>query len=464
MTVRRRLRRIRRPASRPAKALRRHVRRVALVATAATCAVYFAAAGVGDLLVVAHVKDGVDARLARHLAALNRSVQQSGSLPTKATASRALRGAPPAGSGDVDGAPIFSWWIPKPSGKVVPLERVEPRLGKVPTGASVLNATVAGRAFRLHEATLAKGTLLVGTSVAAVSALRTNLIVLEAALLPVVLALIYLVATVIGRGAATPVEQARREHLDFTADASHELRTPLAVIEAEVGLTLMSTRSASSYRSSLERISVETKRLRGVVDDLLWLARVDALPDPPERELVDLGALAQQAARRFAPIASGRSLALSCSAGGPDGPFVHAPADWLDRLVSVLLDNACRYADTGGAIDVIATADGRRSVLLVDDTGPGIDAGQLDEVVRRFHRASPTPGGAGLGLSIAEAIVRATGATWRIGRAPAGGTRVEVSWPSAHRTAPPSDGEAGHDAFPERGATGRAPAGPAERH
>ena len=67
--------------------------------------------------------------------------------------------------------------------------------------------------------------------------------------------------------------------------------------------------------------------------------------------------------------------------------------------------------------------------VSVDDTGPGISDEDRNHIFERFHRASSLPGGAGLGLSIADAVVRATNGTFEVGRAPLGGARLAVSWP-----------------------------------
>jgi hypothetical protein len=72
---------------------------------------------------------------------------------------------------------------------------------------------------------------------------------------------------------------------------------------------------------------------------------------------------------------------------------VTVPPEWLDRLLGVLLDNACKYSPKGGAISVSVGGEGRRVRLTVDDSGPGIPPEQRSRVFDRFHRATDTPGG-----------------------------------------------------------------------
>ena len=117
----------------------------------------------------------------------------------------------------------------------------------------------------------------------------------------------------------------------------------------------------------------------------------------------------------------------------PESLVVTAPPEWLDRLLGVLLDNACKYSPEGGTVTVSVAAERSRIALTVDDAGPGIPEAERARIFDRFHRATDSTGGAGLGLAIADAIVRATGGQWRVGAAPAGGARMTVSWPRCLR-------------------------------
>ncbi|MDQ3871845.1 MAG: HAMP domain-containing histidine kinase, partial [Chloroflexota bacterium] len=137
-----------------------------------------------------------------------------------------------------------------------------------------------------------------------------SVILAELVIAPILLAIVFLGAVAIGRRVATPIELARRRQLEFTADASHELRTPLSVIEAQTSLALVQDRAPAWYRVAFERVDRESKRMRRLVDDLLWLARFDATQAPGHAEPVDLGVLAAQAADRFGVIASAHDLRL----------------------------------------------------------------------------------------------------------------------------------------------------------
>jgi signal transduction histidine kinase len=112
---------------------------------------------------------------------------------------------------------------------------------------------------------------------------------------------------------------------------------------------------------------------------------------------------------------------------------VRAPLEWIDRLLGVLIDNACRYSPVGGEVTVTAGVAGPLARVMVDDNGPGIPEQERHRLFNRFHRATAQPGGAGLGLAIADAIVRSTNGRWLIMHSPTGGAHMEVAW---QRSAP----------------------------
>jgi signal transduction histidine kinase len=168
--------------------------------------------------------------------------------------------------------------------------------------------------------------------------------------------------------------------------------------------------------------------MRRLVDDLLWLARFEAMPHSGRSEPVDVGVMAQQAVDRFAAVAEARHQRLTVRVS-TDSHVIAASPEWLDHLVGVLLDNACKYTPEQGTIDVRVAAEGNRIKLVVDDSGPGIPAEQRGEIFERFRRATDQPGGAGLGLAIADAVVRATNGRWEVGTSPVGGASMAVIWP-----------------------------------
>lgn len=402
--------------------VRLHARRVALGATLLALVVYLLACSVADLVVVDHLYSSIDARLTGRLVSLTHGIpKQSRGSPAPA--------ATPTPNDDFDDAPILAWFVPVGATQARRLSTNAPALPASDLRAGrPVDSGIGGRTFRLEGTAVPSGRIVVATSTEEVASVRSTLLLVEAVLAPIILVSLFLAATIIGRRAAMPIELARLRQLEFTADASHELRTPLSVIEAEVGLALSADRTAAAYRTALERVADESKRLRSIVDDLLWLARLDAIPLSPPQEPVDVANISRSCSERFVTVASRHGLTISATEAGLFAPIIIAPADWLDRLVSVLLDNACRYTNAGGRVEVTVASTEHRVMLTVDDSGPGIAEEEREHIKERFHRASAVAGGAGLGLSIVDAVVKVTGGTWDVATAPLGGARIEVSW------------------------------------
>lgn len=270
--------------------------------------------------------------------------------------------------------------------------------------------TIDGSELRIDGATTETGHVVVGESMDAVNDARTTAIVGLLIIAPFLLGAVFVGSIAIGRRVAMPIERARQRQLAFTADASHELRTPLVVIEANASLALEGERGAAWYRAAFERVLAESRRMHRLIDDLLWLARFDATDKPAADE------------------PEARSLQLDVDLES-EGVTVAAPAAWLDQLLGVLLDNACKYAPEGGHVTVTVEHRDGRAWLVVDDDGPGITEAQRERIFDRFHRETSDAGGAGLGLAIGDAIVRATDGRWRIEQSPASGARMAVGWP-----------------------------------
>jgi signal transduction histidine kinase len=286
---------------------------------------------------------------------------------------------------------------------------------------------INGSTLRMAGRQVGSSYYITAQTLAGVSDAQATLVLTEVIIAPFLLLVVFLGAVVIGRRVAAPIEQARRRQLEFTADASHELRTPLSVIEAHTSLALAHERTNAWYRSAFEHIEEESQRMRKLLDDLLWLARFDATQGPASNEPVDVGVLVEAAADRFGAVAEARHLSLGVQVPA-EGMIVTAPAEWLDRLIGVLLDNACKYSPDGGSVAVSVALERGRVVLSVDDSGPGIPESERPRIFDRFHRATDARSGTGLGLAIGDAIIRATDGQWRVGISPAGGARMSVSW------------------------------------
>ena len=405
--------------------------RVALWATGLVALLYTAVAVtiVAWLTVslTAQIDERLDRTLVFELTARRMADQQPADVPPVAP--------PPADDGAVPRGPLpfgrdRAFWFIDADGSVTSLREDLPLPADHYGVTTPTTIDIDGTQLRVAGRSLPDGHLVVGEALAPLDDARTSVILGLLAIAPILLLSVFLGSLAVGRRVAMPIERARQRQLAFTADASHELRTPLSVIEANASLALAAERDVAWYRHAFERVQGESGRMRRLIEELLWLARFDALQRPPQHEPVDLGVLVEQAADRFAAPAEARSLSLQVRHDA-SGVTLSAPPEWLDQLIGVLLDNACKYSPVGGIVVVgVSTAD-RRVVLTVDDSGPGIPEDRRDQVFDRFRRDTEQPGGAGLGLAIADAIVRATSGRWHIGTSPQGGARMAVSWPTA---------------------------------
>ena len=393
-----------------------HAARIALVASLLIGIVYAGCVIVLDRVVAARLVAAVDSRLQERLS----DVRETG-VSAAVTSDD--------DDDDYDEPPLYLWRIPANRAAVV-LSTGAPQLPAAGTlaGQPTLTARLAPGTFRLDTMRYPGGLLVAGQSLAVQDHIEGVLSAGEALAAPVLLAAVFIGALIIGLRALSPVEQSRRRQLEFTADASHELRTPLSVISAETSIALGAQRKAADYRAALVRIQGESERLRHIVEDLLWLARFDSQPPPPGNEPLDLATIAASCADRFRAVARSHAIEIQVACDGPEPAWISAPPEWIDRLAGVLVDNACRYAGPDGTVRISVRQRASRVTLAVEDSGPGIPAKDRDRLFDRFHRATEQPEGAGLGLAIANPIVRSTGGQWRIGDSPLGGAFFGISW------------------------------------
>jgi signal transduction histidine kinase len=222
----------------------------------------------------------------------------------------------------------------------------------------------------------------------------------------------------------------------FLADAGHELRTPLAIAVGYVGIL---KRSAVSDPALAERIandiSVEHERLTRLVELILHLARLDAVP-AEAGAISDVGRIAQEAVALVRPLDVERSISCDDRAG----TLAEIGADDLRDALRNLLENAIRYAPAS-PITISIANDGDDVVTWVKDAGPGMDgftaAHAFDRFFRGQNRGDVT--GVGLGLAIVRRIVERAGGRVRLETALGDGTAVEVRLPRADRASPATD-------------------------
>lgn len=227
---------------------------------------------------------------------------------------------------------------------------------------------------------------------------------------------------------------ARQMQVDFVANVSHELRTPLTAVKGLVETLRDGAVDDPDVRDRfLETVEDETDRLIRLVNDLLILSRVDSEALDLHRETVDAAHLVQATAAKLEAQADKRQVALRVEAI-PSKVYAWADPDRIEQVVVNLLDNAIKYSHPGSVVTlrVDCGSDGMARVE-VQDQGIGIPPEDLPRIGERFYRAdkarSRTEGGAGLGLAIAQVLVKVHGGHLDVESEEGQGTRVTFTLP-----------------------------------
>jgi two-component system, OmpR family, sensor kinase len=207
------------------------------------------------------------------------------------------------------------------------------------------------------------------------------------------------------------LDQAFTQQRRFVADASHELRTPITVIRSITDVALEEPYGLEECTEALREINAETGRLSLLINNLLTLARVDEEQTQLDFEPVRLDLLALDVVATMEPLAVECGIALRAQELEP--VTVLGDTARLIQVMMSLVDNALTYTNEGGTITLSVETDGNVVCLGVEDTGIGIAPEDVTHIFERFYRADPARsranGNSGLGLSIADWVVRAHG-------------------------------------------------------
>jgi len=213
----------------------------------------------------------------------------------------------------------------------------------------------------------------------------------------------------------TEIERVEKTRRDFVANVSHELRTPLTSIQGYAETLLESAPVPGPEREFLEIIRKNAVRMATLTEDLLTLARVESGEVAFRLRPVAPAAMLEEVAKNFREIARFQRVDLMVET--PTERAVEADTDAVHQVLANLIDNALKYAATGGRIVLGARDAGVAVEFYVRDFGPGIASEHLPRLFERFYRVdkarSRESGGTGLGLAIAKHIVRAHGGAIR---------------------------------------------------
>ena len=230
---------------------------------------------------------------------------------------------------------------------------------------------------------------------------------------------------------AGEIERSRGSEQAFLADISHELRTPLTSIQGFAQAIVDGEAAGAAIEPAAKIIQRESRRLMRMVEGLLQVARLQSGTQDLARERIETSALLATARAALEPQAQEHGVTFAFAAS-PALPAVRGDPDRLAQLFLNLLDNAVKHSPKGGKVQVDAIREDGSAVVRVRDQGSGLPQGAETRLFRRFYRGeNAQPGGAGLGLAIAQAIAEAHGGSITARNVDAGGAEFTVRLPSA---------------------------------
>lgn len=220
----------------------------------------------------------------------------------------------------------------------------------------------------------------------------------------------FVISLLLAKWVTKPVEQAWNEQKQFVADASHELKTPLTVIMTNAEMLTDKSYTEDDREQFTGNILSTSKRMRGLVESLLELARLDSRRTPAAHDRLDYSKLVNDSILPFEPLFYENQTELSAEI--EPGITVEGDKDRLRQVVTILLDNALKYCDPADCVSVRLKRQSAGCLLSVSGRGTPLSKEQCQDIFKRFYRVDPSRNDGesyGLGLSIAESIVREHG-------------------------------------------------------
>lgn len=223
------------------------------------------------------------------------------------------------------------------------------------------------------------------------------------------LAAFFIISLFLSKWALKPVHQAWTKQKQFVADASHELKTPLTVILANTNILLShKDDTISNQLKWIDNTHAEAERMKELVDNLLFLAKSDSDRTPFVIKKFNLSDIIWSCILPFESIAFENKVVINEEI--ESDIYISGDEGQLKQLIMILLDNACKYTEKNGSINISLTKESSHIHLTVNNTGVSIPSEDLEHIFERFYRSDKSrvreKGGYGLGLSIAESIVK----------------------------------------------------------
>jgi len=203
------------------------------------------------------------------------------------------------------------------------------------------------------------------------------------------------------------LEKSVKKIKQFSGDVSHELRTPLTIIRGEIEVLLRKERDKEEYQKTLKSTLEETAYLERIIDDLLFLSRIDALEKKEFDKSVQLDEILLKVVESQELASKKKGITIDIKKVEP--AKIKGEEILLERMVANIIDNAIRYTHPGGKVEVSLDKKDGTFALLIQDTGIGIPEESMPLIFDRFYVVDKSrfkeTGGLGLGLSIVKRVV-----------------------------------------------------------
>ena len=243
----------------------------------------------------------------------------------------------------------------------------------------------------------------------------------------------YWLSLLLARRTLMPIEQSIEQQAQFVSNASHELRTPLAVLLLSNEIAMRKrVLTDEKARQVLSRNVEEIKKLANLSNSLLDLAKSEnALNDP---ELIDVSEIIKEVIGQYSRVAKAKQVKIFHNI--PDGQKVTLQVNAVRQILSILMDNAIKYAPQKvGEVKIWARLNKNSVEFIVKDNGPGISSNDQKHIFERFYRANAArtrtdASGYGLGLAIAKTLADRCGYTIHIKSKPSAGAEFILAIPN----------------------------------
>ena len=217
----------------------------------------------------------------------------------------------------------------------------------------------------------------------------------------------------------------------FIQDASHELRTPIAIAQTNIEVLEMDNNvTVTDYKRLTEILKMSLERMSALSEKLLMLS--EGVQDRSRWSRVDIQTLIDEVAAEFSAKSTTAGITLEV-ASAPEGISIDGDALRLKQALVNLVDNAIKYNQPGGKVQISADTIDDKVVIKVQDTGIGISSADQQRVFDRFYRVdksrSRSQGGSGLGLAIVKKIAEEHGGTVSVESTPGAGSTFSITLP-----------------------------------